>query len=31
MRQPVSQELDKIHVFVYMRASFVDLLREPMS
>jgi len=28
MRQPVAEELDKIHVLVHMRASFVDLLRE---
>jgi len=27
--QPVAQELNKIHV--YMRASFVDLLRESTS
>jgi len=31
MRQPVAQELDKIHVLVYMRASFVDLRRELVS
>jgi len=29
--RPVAQELDKIHVLVYMRASFVDLLRELVS
>jgi len=31
MRQQVAQELDKIRVLVHMRASFVDLLREPVS
>jgi len=31
MRQPVAQELDKIHVLVYMRTSFVDLRRELVS
>jgi len=24
IRQPVAQDIDKIHVFVYMRASFLD-------
>ena len=28
IRQPVAQELEKIHVLVYMRARFVCLLRE---
>jgi len=31
IRQPVAQELDKIHVLVYMHASFVDLLQESVS
>jgi len=31
MSQQVAQQLDKIHVLVYMRASFVDLLRESVS
>ena len=31
IRQPVAQELNKIHFLVYMRVSFVDLLREPVS
>jgi len=31
MHQRVAQELDKIHVLVCMRASFVDLLRESVS
>jgi len=28
---PVAQQLDKIHVLVHMRASFVDPLRESVS
>jgi len=28
IRQPVAQKLNKIHVLVYICASFVDLLRE---
>ena len=31
IRQPVAQELNKIHILVYMRSSFVDLLRESVS
>jgi len=31
IRQPVAQEFNKIHFSVYMRASFVDLLRESVS
>jgi len=31
IRQPVAQKLNKIHVLVYIRASFVDILREKVS
>jgi len=31
IRQPVAQELDKIHVLVYMSEIFVDLLWESVS
>jgi len=31
IRQPVAQELNKVHFLVHVRASFVDLLRESVS